>query len=786
MCVLIASHRYPFTTWVNRTRRASGTTVPAMVLAAALAVPVDAHPTGSPVVDVVVRAAAAAVLVGLGARARRWTWFVLLGGVVVLDGRALTLVAVAVGLAVALFSTVSGERRKAHGAIVTVVASVLLYRLPHHASALTTAGVVAAATIPALWSGYHVLPGHRRRVVGAALEATAVALGLVVVLFAVAAAQSRSQVRQGVLHVSAGRDAAQRGDQDEAVRRLEAAAASFASGRRTIGAWWAQPARFVPVLGPQARALTDATGTGKAVTRAAADAAARTDYRKLRSGPGRIDLARLDSFRRPVADLATSLGAADRSLRTIDDTWLVPPLRSQVGDLHDQLRSARRDAGVAQRVLRVAPDLLGASGPRRYALWFTTPAESRELGGYLGSFGELTAVDGRVELARTGRITDLLPTSNEELAARRFPGEADLPARYRYYDVPQFLGNATGTHDLDLAARTFGEVYQRSGGTKVDGVITLDPYALAAILRLTGPVRVEGVPAPLTADNAADFLLREQYAAFGDRAERADFLADALEATFDQLTSQPLPEPQLLARTLAPLTAQRRLLVSSFDDAEQGSLADLHLTGDLPKADGGDWLSVTNANANPNKIDAYLERRIATKVRFDPATGATSSDVTVTLTNTAPAADLPGGVTANTVGLPPGTNRTFLSVASPLTLSSATKDTEPVSVEPELDPWLNVTRYGLFVDVPPQGEVVVRMRLRGTLRPSSRYQLTLVDQPLVNPDRLDVTVTGPQPAGGSEAVGPFRLRLGSGPGVRYRGVAAGGVGQVTVAFSSQS
>lgn len=66
--------------------------------------------------------------------------------------------------------------------------------------------------------------------------------------------------------------------------------------------------------------------------------------------------------------------------------------------------------------------------------------------------------------------------------------------------------------------------------------------------------------------------------AFGDRTERADFLADALEATFDQLTSQPLPEPQLLARTLAPLTAQRRLLVSIFDGAKQRSLADLHLT----------------------------------------------------------------------------------------------------------------------------------------------------------------------------------------------------------------
>ncbi|MGI8710983.1 MAG: DUF4012 domain-containing protein [Acidimicrobiales bacterium] len=770
---------------MGRPRRASGTTWAAAAVAAVLALPVDAHPTGSPAVDVIVRGGAAAILVGLGARARRWTWFVLLGGVVALDSRPLTLLVVAASLGVALFSTVSGERRKSHGGIVTVLVSVLLYRLPHHASALTTAGVVAATTVPALWSGYRVLPRHRRRVVEALAEGTAVVVGVIVVLFVVAAAQSRSQLRQGVLHIRAGREAATRGNQDEAVQGLDAGALSFSSGRRTLGAWWAQPARFLPVFGPQARALTKATETAKTVTGAAADAASRTDYRRLRAGPGRINLPRLISYRRPLADLTASLGRADRSLRDIDDTWLIAPLRSQVNALSTQLGAARRDASVARRVLRVAPDLLGASGPRRYALWFTTPAESRELGGYLGSFGELTAVDGRIKLARTGRITDLLPATAAELEARRFPGESKLPARYRYYDVPHFLGNATGTEDLGLAAKTFAEVYRRSGGSPVDGIITLDPYALAAILRLTGPVQVEGVPAPLTAENAANFLFREQYAAFGDRAERADFLAAALRATFDQLTSQPLPEPQQLARTLSPLTSQRRLLVSSFDPKDQAMLEDLHLTGAVPKPDGADWLSVTNANANPNKIDAYLQRRIATRVRYDPTTGHTESEVTVTLTNTAPAADLPGGVTANTVGLPPGTNRTFLSVSSPLSLRSASKGGRAAGVEPEADPRLGVTHYGLFVDVPPKGSVVVRLRLRGDLRPSYRYRLTLVDQPLVNPDHLDLAVSGPVAVDSSDADGPFQLRREPGSGVRYRGVAVGGVGVVTARFLGQ-
>lgn len=783
--ILVSTRRSPANRPASRARRINATAIPvAAVIAAAAALPADAHPTGSPVVDAVVRMAAAAILVALGSRARRWTWFVLLGGVALLYPRPLALLLVVAGLVVAFVSTMAGQRRKVHGCIVTVIASVLLYRLPDHGDALLTAAAVAAACLPALWSGYRVLPRYRRRVVGGLIEAGLVAFGVVVVLFAVAAAQSRSAFHRGVVEARAGREAAQRGAQDEAVSHLDAAAANFRSGSQTLDAWWARPARLIPALGPQVRAMGAAAGTGRTVTEAAADAASRTDYRKLRAGAGRIDLARLRSFQRPVADLEASLVLANSDLREIDDTWLLAPLASQVDALRDQVGSARRDTDLAGEVLRVAPDLLGASGPRRYALWFSTPSEARELGGYLGSFGELTAVDGRLRLERTGRITDLLPRTEAELAARRFPGEAFLPTRYRAYDVPRFLGNATGTQDFGLAARTFAEVYARSGGNRVDGIIALDPYALAGILRLTGPVAVAGLPAPLTSANAANFLLREQYAAFGDRAQRADFLAEALRATFNRLTARPLPDPQRLAQTLSPLTRQRRLLAWSFRPEAQRVLRRVHLSGETGPRLGGDELSITNANANPNKIDAFLRRRIAAQVRFDPATGQTTSTVTVTMTNTAPAVDLPGGTTSNLFGLPPGTNRTLLTIASPLSLVSAEQDGRPINIETEVDD--QVARYGVFVDLPPKATVRVRFGLKGTLRPSNRYRLTFIDQPLVNPDHLDVRVSGPARITGSEVSGPFRLSPVEGDDARYRGVAVGGVGNFTVRFLSQT
>ena len=51
--------------------------------------------------------------------------------------------------------------------------------------------------------------------------------------------------------------------------------------------------------------------------------------------------------------------------------------------------------------------MLGADGPRTYLLLFTTPSESRGLGGFVGSYAELTADDGQLALGAFGRAQDL-------------------------------------------------------------------------------------------------------------------------------------------------------------------------------------------------------------------------------------------------------------------------------------------------------------------------------------------------------------------------------------------
>ena len=51
--------------------------------------------------------------------------------------------------------------------------------------------------------------------------------------------------------------------------------------------------------------------------------------------------------------------------------------------------------------------MLGADGPRTYLVLFTTPSESRGLGGFVGSYAELTVDDGQLASSQFGRAQDL-------------------------------------------------------------------------------------------------------------------------------------------------------------------------------------------------------------------------------------------------------------------------------------------------------------------------------------------------------------------------------------------
>src|SRR5213075_2703937 len=88
-----------------------------------------------------------------------------------------------------------------------------------------------------------------------------------------------------------------------------------------------------------------------------------------------------------------------------DDPYLASPVRDAVNKVHEQLSRAEGEARRAAAAAKLAPAIFGGNGDRRYLLVVQNNAESRATGGFIGSYGIITAKGGKLTvspLERTG------------------------------------------------------------------------------------------------------------------------------------------------------------------------------------------------------------------------------------------------------------------------------------------------------------------------------------------------------------------------------------------------
>ncbi len=268
--------------------------------------------------------------------------------------------------------------------------------------------------------------------------------------------------------------------------------------------------------------------------------------------------------------------------------------------------------------------------------------------------------------------------------------------------------------------------------------MAIDVETVARFLDLTGPIDVAGPDGPIRIDssNAEEYLLRGQYAEIDDDDVRDAVLEELTSRLIDNVFGGSLPGPTVLARTLGPAMDESRLVVWSRHAEDQPLLEELGIDGGLPKVKS-DGFAVVSNNAAANKLDAYLKRSIAYEAVVDERTGEISATATVRLTNSAPD-DLPADAGGNPFGLPPGTNRMYLSVYSPWALTSVELDGTPTGMEPSTE--LGWRVYSRYVDIPAGGEVVLELGFAGVLPVGEPYELALRSQPLALPDVVRVDV----------------------------------------------
>ncbi|MBI2705696.1 MAG: DUF4012 domain-containing protein [Actinobacteria bacterium] len=713
-------------------------------------------PTATTLLNVLFRAGLAFGVTQAASRARRWSWLVMSGvAVIAAEGAWLAVAAVALVLAVGFCFLV---RRRVYGAAVGALAIQSLLRLPPLDEAVGSALVAAVAVVPVLASAYLSSPRRiRRRAKRAVLAAIAVA-GLGAAVLGIAVLFAYSSTRSAAAQTKAGVASIRDGKTPQATQQLQSAEQSFASAHGVLSGWWMWPAKVVPIVSLQAGAFDQVAEQGAAVAGAASEVTRTVDYESLRQQKGQVNVAKIKEAQAPLAQAASALDGALERTRAVRSAWLAPPLAGGIDEFEGELVKVRGETVLAAQASQVLPGMLGADGTRRYFVAFITPAEERGLGGFMGNWAELTASDGKIAITASGRAANLNSRSNPD--AMVVTSDADYAARYGKYRPGRYMQDVTLSPDLPTVTKVIAELYPKLGGSQIDGVLAIDPYGLAALLELTGPIKVKGLDTPLSAKNAVEILTKQQYFDFDSRAERTDFLDEAGKRTFTALFKGDLPGPRKLSDVLSPAVDAQRVRFWSLRPEDQPLLKALGVDGTFNQGSGDDFFSLRTQNKSNNKIDIFLERKVRYDVTIDPVTRTASADVTITLYNGAPASGLPDAIIgSNDQQLAKGTNAINLSFYSPLGLREARIDDTPTGMEYQRELGLSV--YSRYLELPPGGTATIKLSLFGSLRgdDDGAYQLDVAAQPMVNADQVVVS---------AKVNRPYRFAaktMGDGPGL---------------------
>jgi UDP-N-acetylmuramyl pentapeptide phosphotransferase/UDP-N-acetylglucosamine-1-phosphate transferase len=504
--------------------------------------------------------------------------------------------------------------------------------------------------------------------------------------------------------------------------------------------------RIIPGVGQNVNAAEVVVDSGRDLARDGRRLAASVDVHAMRLRNAAVPIAAVEAAQAPLATLARSVAQADQRVAAIDDSMLLGPVARKVAEARSLLTGAATDTANAADLARFAPAVLGAAGTRHYLVVVQNPAEARATGGIPASVGVLDARDGRLDLGEMQPVEQLDAAAHALQAVHAAPAAAtsEYLERYGRFHPQLWWENMTMSPDFPTVASVMAAQYERQTGRHIDGVLSIDPSVLRAILQLSGPVRVAGWPTEIAAGNVADVVLRDEYATFSSTTERKAFLGRVTGAAWKALQRTDLGDPLRVAQTLGPAAAQRHLLVWLAHPEEQRVMRDIRLDGGVPDPTG-DALFTTVQNAAATKLDLYMSRRLTYRLTVTPG-DAGYADVRGTasfsIANDAPA-ELPAFVaTPETGHYGIGDLRSFVSIYSPLALDHVSVDGEPAALttDREFGRWV----YSTFASVGRGKQTTFDLSLHGIATlDADTYSLQLLPQPGPRDEIVDAVISVP-------------------------------------------
>ena len=349
----------------------------------------------------------------------------------------------------------------------------------------------------------------------------------------------------------------------------------------------------------------------------------------------------LDKIVRSESMLYEVQGEIDEAAAAIDsipEDKLVKPLRDGIQPLVDNLPKVKQLIDHALPLLKVIPKIAGFEQPKSYLFLLQNNSELRPTGGFIGTYGILKLQDGEIREFETDNVYNL-DRSTQNILKEPSPWPIAKYLEQKYWSLrdinwaPDFPTTAEKALYMYKEENRIIEELKAAGkpivseqGTvitdtipyqEVDGVIAMTPEIIEDILKLTGPITVQGTM--FTNENLKDqleFLVGKGYKELGispsARKEVIKQLADQLTLKIVSLPFQRITD--LLE--IGYKSLDKKAILIYFKDAELEKLVLERNWGGQVRQPDSDYLFVVDTNFASLKTDQYVSRTINYSLKY--------------------------------------------------------------------------------------------------------------------------------------------------------------------------
>jgi hypothetical protein len=286
------------------------------------------------------------------------------------------------------------------------------------------------------------------------------------------------------------------------------------------------------------------------------------------------------------------------------------------GWVQENIYEADASVGLIQMslpIFQIAPVLLGSERPQTYLLALQNRDELRPTGGFITDFGLLRMDSGAISMLEFQDSTQVT-----DWTAR----VVDSPKPIReIMNAPYLVArDANWSPDFPTSARQIQELYSLSTDIQSDGVVAFDQSAVAELLRLIGPVTVDGET--VDAGNVVTYMIEQKTTALasGQGLTRKQFIVDLGSVLVDHLLSTHDPVQLIKLAKLVQVLIETGRLNFYFDDPSAQAILSTYGWGGEIQPGSGDYLFTVDANIGFNKLSSLIQKNETYTVDLsDPA-----------------------------------------------------------------------------------------------------------------------------------------------------------------------